>query len=60
MPRTETPWGPWEPAPLAEVVELFRGLGTPWWIAGGYAIELEVGHAYREHADIDVDLLRHD
>ncbi|MFF3442036.1 nucleotidyltransferase domain-containing protein [Streptosporangium sp. NPDC002721] len=60
MPRTETPWGPWEPASPAEVVELFRGLGTPWWIGGGYAIELEVGHAYREHGDIDVGLLRRD
>lgn len=60
MPRTQTPWGAWEPAPLAEVVELFGGLETPWWIGGGYAIELEVGRAYREHADIDVGILRRD
>ncbi|MFI6457498.1 nucleotidyltransferase domain-containing protein [Streptosporangium amethystogenes] len=60
MPRTETPWGVWEPAPLAEVVELFGGLEAPWWIGGGYAIELEVGRAYREHGDIDVGILRRD
>lgn len=52
--------GTWEPAPLAEVVRLFSGLRCPWWIAGGHAIELAVGHAFRTHGDIDVLLLRHD
>lgn len=60
MMRTETPWGPWEPAPLEEVADLFGQLAVPWWIAGGYAVELAVGHAFREHADIDVSLLRRD
>lgn len=60
MPRTETPWGPWEPAPLAEVVELFTGLAAPWWVAGGYAVELAVGRAYREHADVDIAVLHRD
>lgn len=58
--RTDTPWGPWDPAPLAEVAALFASARTPWWIAGGYAIELAVGHAYRDHGDIDVLLLRRD
>ncbi|MFF1839892.1 nucleotidyltransferase domain-containing protein [Streptomyces sp. NPDC058231] len=58
--RTETPWGPWEPAPLAEVARRFAPLRTPWWIAGGHAIELAVGHSFRGHADIDVLLLRRD
>lgn len=56
--RTDTPWGPWDPAPLDEVVALFSPVRSPWWIAGGYAIELAVGHAYRDHGDIDVMLLR--
>lgn len=30
----------------------------PWWIAGGYAIELFVGGTVRDHGDIDVLLLR--
>ncbi|WP_329171258.1 amino acid transporter [Streptomyces decoyicus] len=62
MTRTETPWGPWEPAPLSDVVALFSQVPVriPWWIAGGHAIELAVGHAFREHADIDVLLLRRD
>ncbi|WP_406221485.1 nucleotidyltransferase domain-containing protein [Streptomyces decoyicus] len=62
MTRTETPWGPWEPAPLSDVVALFSRVPVriSWWIAGGHAIELAVGHAFREHADIDVLLLRRD
>ncbi|WP_043622653.1 nucleotidyltransferase domain-containing protein [Nonomuraea candida] len=50
----------WEPAPLGEVVALLRGLASPWWVAGGYAIELAVGRAYREHGDVDVALPRRD
>lgn len=50
----------WEPAPLAEVADLFRQSATPWWIAGGHAIELAVGHTIREHDDIDVLVLRED
>ncbi|MEU8178830.1 amino acid transporter [Microbispora hainanensis] len=60
MPRIETPWGPWEPAPLAEVVALFRGLAAPWWVSGGYAIELAVGRSFREHGDVDISVLRRD
>ncbi|MBF8186307.1 amino acid transporter [Nonomuraea sp. K274] len=60
MMRIEAPWGPWEAAPLDEVVTLMRGLAAPWWVAGGYAIELAVGHAYREHGDVDIALLRRD
>ncbi|GAB3440110.1 nucleotidyltransferase domain-containing protein [Actinophytocola sediminis] len=50
----------WEPASLGEVVALFSGLSVPWWVAGGHAIELAVGHPIREHGDIDVLLLRRD
>ena len=58
--RTETPWGVWEPATLAEAAELFSGCDAPWWVAGGYAIELAAGRVLREHADVDVLLLRRD
>ncbi|MFE7836391.1 nucleotidyltransferase domain-containing protein [Streptomyces sp. NPDC057474] len=50
----------WDPAPLAEVVARFSGLECPWWVAGGMAIELAVGHRIRSHGDIDVLLLRRD
>jgi hypothetical protein len=60
MTRNDTPLGPWEPAPPHEVVAIFAGFIGPWWIAGGYAIELAVGHRIRDHADIDVVVLRSD
>ena len=60
MTRSATPWDPWDPAPLSDVVALFSAVRIPWWIVGGYAIELAVGHAFREHSDIDVLLLRCD
>jgi hypothetical protein len=60
MTRTETPWGPWDPISPSDVVDLFSRVRTPWWIAGGYAIELAVGHAFREHTDVDVLVLRRD
>lgn len=50
----------WDPASPAEVAALFAQLRSPWWIAGGYAIEFAVGHAFREHGDVDVLLLRRD
>lgn len=36
------------------------GFPGPWWIAGGFAIELATGRAIRPHDDIDVGLLRSD
>lgn len=50
--------GPWDPLRPEEVASLFAELDAPWWIAGGYAIEAFVGHAFRGHNDIDVGLLR--
>ena len=60
MPQTETPWGVWEPASVPEVAVTFASVTAPWWIAGGYALELAAGRHLREHADIDVLLLRRD
>ncbi|HEX2143280.1 MAG TPA: hypothetical protein VHG10_02110 [Glycomyces sp.] len=53
-------FGRWEPAPPTEVHDLFAPVASPWWIAGGYAIELAVGRPFREHGDVDVLLLRRD
>ncbi|MFI0218257.1 nucleotidyltransferase domain-containing protein [Streptomyces lydicus] len=52
--------GPWAPLSPHEVAELLTGADFPWWIAGGYAIELAVGEAYREHSDLDVLVLHRD
>jgi len=58
--RIETPWGPWEHIPVGEVASAMASFERPWWIAGGYAIEAFLGHSIRDHADIDIGLLRHD
>lgn len=60
MTRLRAPFGPWDPAPLSEVVARFSGSGSRWWVAGGHAIELAVGRRIRSHADVDVLLLRRD
>ncbi len=51
---------PWHPLTIDAVMDLFRDATFPWWMAGGHAIELAVGHAIRPHDDIDVLLLRRD
>jgi hypothetical protein len=56
----DTPWGPWDPANPAEAAEFFADCTAPWWIAGGYAIELAVGRPFRDHGDVDLLLLRRD
>lgn len=54
------PFGPWESAQPREAAALFSVMPCPWWIAGGYAIELAAGRPVREHGDIDVLVLRPD
>jgi Aminoglycoside-2''-adenylyltransferase len=51
---------PWEPITPSEVADVLRGLPVPWWIAGGWAIELFLGHPTRRHYDMDVAVLRRD
>ena len=50
-------WQPWQPH---EVAQLFSSLKIPWWIAGGWALDLFLGVQTREHFDIDVQILRRD
>ncbi|GAA1286496.1 hypothetical protein GCM10009609_60440 [Pseudonocardia aurantiaca] len=53
--------GRWVPLPLNEVAGLFSSFPGTWWIAGGFAVELAVGHPVRdEHGDIDVGVVRSD
>jgi hypothetical protein len=52
---TTEPWAPLEPE---EVVDLLASFDGPWWIGGGLAIDLFVGRRTRDHADIDVVVLR--
>jgi hypothetical protein len=42
------------------LAQLLSDLTIPWWIAGGYAIELFSGKEIRDHNDIDIAILRKD
>ena len=51
-----------ELAPLSptEAGELFSSFTRPWWIAGGWALDLFLGAETRAHEDIEIALLRED
>jgi len=46
--------------PVLAVGSLLSGLKVPWWITGGWAIDLAVGHRTRDHADVNVMILERD
>lgn len=50
----------WEPLHPADVAPVLHGLGTPWWICGGWALDLFLGRETRRHDDLDVAVLRRD
>ena len=50
----------WQPLSPAQVQQVLSGLAVPWWIAGGWAIDLHLGRQTREHGDTDVVILRDD
>jgi hypothetical protein len=52
--------GPWSPLSLPELLPHLKGLRSPWWISGGWAIDLFLGWPTRAHEDTDVGLLRRD
>lgn len=49
-------------APLtpAAVGHVFASFTRPWWIAGGWALDLFLGRTTRPHDDVEVALLRRD
>lgn len=52
--------GPWVPLDPVEVRRMMAGYDRPWWIAGGWALDMFLGRKTRDHADVDVALLRSD
>ena len=50
----------WSPLTVHEVARRFDGLGVPWWVAGGVAIDLFLGWESRPHDDLDIELFRRD
>ncbi|MHA1366173.1 MAG: nucleotidyltransferase domain-containing protein [Candidatus Heimdallarchaeota archaeon] len=55
-------WDPLLPEDVLEllILELLSGIDIPWWIAGGWVIDLFLGLKTRDHYDIDVQILRKD
>ncbi len=50
----------WEPLAPRQLVELLADLGAPWWIAGGWALDLFLGRQTRAHDDIEIAIFRGD
>lgn len=50
----------WEPLTPAEAREVFAAFERPWWVAGGWAIDMHLGRQTRAHADIDLAVARGD
>lgn len=51
---------PWQAMPPRSVASIFAHYPGRWWIAGGWSLDLFVGHPSRLHEDTDVLILRPD
>jgi hypothetical protein len=51
---------PWEPMTPEQAADILRGLDIPWYIAGGWALDLFIGRQTRAHGDLDIAVLRGD
>ena len=52
--------GVWAPTHPREASKLLAGIPTPWWVAGGWALDLFAGTESRPHKDLDIGILRRD
>jgi hypothetical protein len=52
--------GAWQSAHPAQCTDWFSTLTVPWWVAGGWALDLYAGAQSRPHGDLDVGVLRRD
>lgn len=52
--------GPWDPMAPEDAAVEFCTWALPWWVAGGWAIDLLLGHQSRAHGDLDILILRRD
>ncbi len=50
----------WQPYTPKQIANLLPDLNVPYWIAGGFALEIFVGRNYREHTDLDIVIRRDD
>ena len=52
--------GAFPPPELLAAAAAMRGFGAPWCVAGGWALDLFLGHPTRPHSDLDLALFRDD
>jgi hypothetical protein len=52
--------GDWASTTPEDAASWFSSLTVPWWVAGGWALDLFLGRQFREHGDFDVGVLRRD
>jgi hypothetical protein len=50
----------WRATEPVETAAILGGLTIPWWIAGGWALDLSLGFQTGAHGDADVAILRAD
>lgn len=50
----------WKPLSPSEVRLLFSNVKSPYWVAGGIAIDLFIGNETRPHEDLDICIRRED
>jgi hypothetical protein len=56
-PVTQSSWRTLTPS---QALLLFSALRAPWWIAGGWALDLFLGKVTRAHKDLDIGIFRGD
>jgi hypothetical protein len=44
-------WDAWRPE---EIARRLAGVGAPWYVAAGWALELFLGEQRREHEDLEI------
>jgi hypothetical protein len=52
--------GTWRSVHPSAVARYLSSLRAPWWVAGGWALDLFVGSQSRPHKDLDIGILRKD
>jgi Aminoglycoside-2''-adenylyltransferase len=57
LPAVEGSWRTLTPQQAAVLLSAIR---PPWWIAGGWALDLFLGEVTRAHKDLDVGIFRSD
>jgi hypothetical protein len=61
MPKIHGPAeGHWHALLPRGVVTRLAEVNVPWWVAGGWALDLFLGFTTRSHGDLDIGVLRRD